>query len=82
VRALEVLAAAALLWLAMVPLLWMDYQAERDRQREARLRELVDRVQEPAPDAAPVGTVGSCLRVPAHTGEPAARAGGPGRRGG
>jgi hypothetical protein len=55
-RTLDVLAAVALLWIALVPLLWVDYQAERDRQREARLRELrqarlhqlVDQSHEPA----------------------------------
>ncbi len=59
---LEVLAAGALLWLAMVPLIWVDYQAERDRQREARLRELVDHPRSqpaarrrPGPPAHPYG---------------------------
>jgi len=56
---LEVLAAGALLWLAMVPLIWVDYQAERDRQREARLRELVDHPQEPAGGAAPARAASS-----------------------
>ncbi|HEV8651520.1 MAG TPA: hypothetical protein VG276_19510 [Actinomycetes bacterium] len=47
-RTLDVLAAVALLWIALVPLLWVDYQAEQDRQREARLRQLVDHPHEPA----------------------------------
>jgi hypothetical protein len=55
-RTLDVLAAVALLWIALVPLLWVDYQAERDRRQEARLRELrrtrlrqlVDQPHEPA----------------------------------